>query len=121
MENWSPEAMSNSQEYICRKHEAPVVESPGHLKVGIADNVRSALAPVNGLRRDPEGDTTGWYIWAGEDLPEAADFFKPLHVSHLEGWCHQIIRFLGLPPGWRFLVAPNHEDVWFDPSLLNPK
>lgn len=22
------------------------------------------------------------------------------------------------PPGWRFLIAPGHEDVWFDASLL---
>jgi hypothetical protein len=27
--------------------------------------------------------------------------------------------FLGLPPGWRFLIAGEHEDVWEDPSLLN--
>ncbi|WP_434048948.1 MULTISPECIES: immunity protein Imm33 domain-containing protein [Sorangium] len=29
------------------------------------------------------------------------------------------MRFLGLPPGWRFLIADEHEDVWKDPSLLN--
>jgi hypothetical protein len=27
-------------------------------------------------------------------------------------------RKLGLPPGWRFLVAGDHEEVWADPSLL---
>jgi len=42
------------------------VESPNHLKVGIARNVTSGLMPINGLRHPPEGDTTGWYIWAGE-------------------------------------------------------
>ena len=26
---------------------------------------------------------------------------------------------LGLGPGWRFLIAPGHEDVWFDANLLN--
>ena len=25
---------------------------------------------------------------------------------------------LALPPGWRFLLAPDYEDVWYDPSLL---
>jgi hypothetical protein len=24
-----------------------------------------------------------------------------------------------LGPGWRFLVAPGQEDVWFDPNLLS--
>ena len=27
----------------------------------------------------------------------------------------------GLPPGWRFLIAPGHEDVWYDGSLLDPE
>ena len=49
------------------------------------------------------------------------DFFKPLHVAHLDDWCLQIIKYLGLPPGWRFLIAGDYEDVWFDKSFLGPK
>lgn len=26
---------------------------------------------------------------------------------------------LGLGPGWRFVVDPTYEDVWFDPILLD--
>jgi hypothetical protein len=29
------------------------------------------------------------------------------------------VRFLGLPPGWRFLVAGDYEDVWEEQSLLD--
>ena len=46
------------------------------------------------------------------------DFFVPLHVEHLAEWCPGVTKFLALPPGWRFLTAPDHEDVWFDVSLL---
>ena len=77
------------------------------------------MAPINGLRHPPEGDTTGWYIWAGENLSADADFFVPLCVVHLDEWCPEAIPYLGLPPGWRFLIADGHEDVWFDPSLLD--
>jgi len=28
------------------------------------------------------------------------------------------MKYLGLAPGWRFLVAPNYEDVWEDYDLL---
>lgn len=28
---------------------------------------------------------------------------------------------LGLAEGWRFLIAPGHEDVWYDASLLDDK
>ena len=103
---------------VCQRFGAQWCESPEGLKVGIARNVRSGLQPLNGLRHPAEGDTTGWYIWAGEELSEDPDFFVPLHLKHLEEWCPEALKYLGLPPGWRFLVAPGHEDVWEDPSLL---
>jgi hypothetical protein len=28
------------------------------------------------------------------------------------------MKYLGLAAGWRFLFAPNYEDVWQDKSLL---
>ena len=41
-----------------------------------------------------------------------------VHVSHLVDRRASIMRYLGLPPGWRFLVADAYEDVWFDATLL---
>jgi hypothetical protein len=107
------------QKNICKKYGATFFESPPELKVGISLNVKNGLQPLNGLRHPPEGDTTGWYIWAGEDFSDDPDFFVPLHVKHLYEWCPKIVKYLGLPPGWRFLIANNYEDVWEDPSLLN--
>jgi hypothetical protein len=66
----------------------------------------------------PEDDTSGWYIWAGTTMSEDPDFFLPLHASHLVEWCPAATRFLGLPPGWRFLAAGEYEDAWEDPSVL---
>ena len=74
--------------------------------------------PVHGLRHPPEEATSGWYIWTGE-LTEADDFFMPLHAEHLTERCPIVAKFLALPPGSRFLVAPGHEDVWTDESLLD--
>lgn len=51
-------------------------------------------------------------------MSTAADFYKPVHTAHLETWCADAVPYLGLPPGWRFLLAPGHEDVWFDETLL---
>ena len=37
----------------------------------------------HGLRHKPEGNTNGWYIWAGDDC-SLSDFFSPLHyLSYL--------------------------------------
>ena len=107
------------QRKLCERYGAPFVSSPGHLKVGLARNIRtSGLKPLNGLRHPPQGDTTGWYIWAGEEFGTSEDFFQPLHVIHLVDECPMALKFLGLAPGLRFLVADHHEDVWQDPILL---
>jgi hypothetical protein len=29
--------------------------------------------PINGMRHQPEGDTCGWHLWAGEDLAQDPD------------------------------------------------
>jgi hypothetical protein len=104
------------QRELCQRFGAPFVEAPLALKLGLARNVGTEW-PVHGLRHPPQGDTSGWYIWTG-DLSSDADFFKPIHVSHLVERVPIILPFLGLAPGWRFLIAPDHEDVWEDESLL---
>jgi hypothetical protein len=112
-------ALSNEQREICVKFGASYLLSDDRLKIGISRTFDRAQFPINGLRHPPQGDTTGWYIWSGEELSTYADFFVPLHAFHLNDRCPEIVKYFGLGPGWRFLVAPGHEDVWFDASLLN--
>lgn len=107
------------QRAVCEKHKATFCPSPEDLKVGISLNIKDGLWPINGLRHPPQGDATGWYIWAGEMLSTDPNFFSPLHVEHLSQWCPRVQKYLGLPPGWRFLISDGYEDVWFDASLLN--
>jgi hypothetical protein len=73
--------------------------------------------PIHGLRHPPAHDTNGWYIWAGE-FSTSPDFFAPIHTSHLIERLPQVLQFLGLPPGYRFLIAAEYVDVWFDSALL---
>lgn len=110
---------NKSQLEICEKYSASFFASPEKFVVGVSLNVRSGMFPINGLRHPPKGNSTGWYIWAGEEFSDSDDFFQPLHVSHLINWCPDVIKFLGLPPGFRFLIGENnYEDVWKDKSLL---
>lgn len=104
---------------ICQKYGVTFCESPSYLKVGISRNVKEGARPINGLRHPIDGETTGWYIWGGEEFSEDPDFFVPLHVEHLGEWCPLTLKYLGLPPGWRFLITEDYEDVWEDESLLN--
>ena len=107
-----------TQHQICSRYTADYVPPEDGSKVGIALNVREGLLPLNGLRHPPSDDTNGWYIWGGEVLSNDDDFFKPLHIEHILDWCPQVVKFLALPPGWRFLIAGDYEDVWFDETLL---
>lgn len=107
-----------AQKEVCARYGSAWHEAPLEGKVGISRNVRSGLLPINGLRHPPVGDTTGWYIWAGETLSTDPSFFEPLHVAHLAAWCPDVLPFLGLQPGFRFLIAPGIEDVWEDQTLL---
>jgi len=104
---------------VCRRFGVEPTPAPETEKVGIATSVKQGIVPVHAVRIPPEGGTTGWYIWAGE-WSDDPDFYSPLHVAHLPSWCPQIIPYLLLPPGWRVLLAPGYEDVWFDESLLTP-
>jgi hypothetical protein len=116
----SIESITTAQRDLCRRLGLEPVAAEVDMKVGLARNVASGIQPVNGLRHPPEGDTTGWYIWAGEEPGQEPDFFQPVHVQHLHSICPAVIPYLALPPGWRFLVAPKYEDVWEDASLLSP-
>jgi hypothetical protein len=110
---------NREQKLICEKYGSPFCASPLFLKVGISKNVRDGTWPINGLRHPLEGDTTGWYIWAGEEFSTHPDFFTPLHVEHLKDWCPIVLKYMGLAPGWRFLIADGYEDVWQDITLLD--
>jgi hypothetical protein len=107
---------------ICNRFGVEHLSSEAHQKVGVATNILNGSWswPLHGLRHPPHSETTGWYIWSGE-LSESADFFQPLHIAHLQTYCKDVLAYLGLPPGWRFLIAPDHEDVWFDDNLLDVK
>jgi hypothetical protein len=113
--------ISEAQLAICSQYDIEPFPVLTESKVGVANNVREGIFPINGLRHPPDGEANGWYIWAGEDFSDDPDFFNPLHVEHVSEWNEIIHQYLALPPGWRFLIAPGYEDVWFDESLLDTK
>ena len=114
MEDWSAQQLE-----VCRRFGLEPYPAPSHLKVGIARNVKGDTLPVQGIRHPPEGDTTGWYIFAGQEMSNDPDFFVPLHVAHLHEWCPGAMPYLLLPPGWAFVLAPGYEDVYFNARLMS--
>jgi hypothetical protein len=112
----------NIQKKICNKYGFRFEPCDLHLKVGISLDIKekSKFQPIHALRHPVQGDTTGWYIWAGE-YSDADNFFQPMHAVHLEEFCPLIFPYLGLVSGSRVLIAENgnYVDVWEDLSLLD--
>ena len=78
------------------------------------------MTPLNGLRHPPADGASGWYIWGGETFSQSADFFSPIQVRHLSDYIRNVLPFLDLPPGYRFLIDDRgHKKAWFDGSLLD--
>lgn len=113
------ENIEEQQKLLCNKFNSEFVASPPFLKIGISKNIKENIFPINGLRHPIDGDTSGWYIWRGEEFLDDDDFFMPLHIEHLTDWCPEVLKYLALSPGFRFLIAGEIEDVWEDENLLN--
>lgn len=112
------EAAVNAQRELCQKYGAEYVCSSLSSKLGISEKALESVFPIHGLRHSPGSEISGWYIWS-EDYSEDPNFFEPMHVEHAISESAIYARYLGLAPGWRFLIAEDgYEDVWFDPGLL---
>jgi hypothetical protein len=117
-ESISAEQTEEIQREFCRTHAAQYAAAPANTKIGFALSTKGRV-PINGLRHPPEGETNGWYIWCGEEFSGASDFFDPLHTRHFCEEYPDLVKLLGLPPGYRFLLGSSYLDVWYDASLLN--
>lgn len=106
-----------AQQALCNQYSARFVSTPPTDKVGFA-KATAGLKPIHGLRHPQTAGTSGWYIWCGESFSESDDFFEPQHASHLYESLAQVSHLFGLPPGYRFLLAEDYLDVWYDESLL---
>jgi hypothetical protein len=74
------------QRGICNKYNTEYLPAENNLKLGISNNVKDGIIPINGLRLYPEEGTSGWFIRAGKELSEDLDFLIPLHIEHIDEW-----------------------------------
>jgi hypothetical protein len=110
--------IEEAQKTLCSRYGAAFVSTPPDDKVGLAAST-AGLKPINGLRHPLTSGTSGWYIWCGESFSESADFFEPQHAIHIYEILPDASHLFGLPPGYRFLLAGDYLDVWYDEALLN--
>lgn len=111
---------TESQKAICAKHGSPLVEAEPDLKCGLAIKT-IGLKPIYGVRHAKCNGTTGWYIWCGEYSADPA-FFDPLCTGHLPDYLPLVLPYLGLAPGYSFIIdADGYEDVWYSPDVASKR
>ena len=93
------ESLQELQQRICRTYGAGFEPPAPGSKVGLAIQTLDRI-PIHGVRLAPTETTCGWYIYAGGDGSDDADFYKPLCVEHLADYCKFALPFICLPPGW---------------------
>jgi hypothetical protein len=106
----------SEQKALCDRFGSQFIPLPSDARVGIALQTMNQR-PLHGLRHPAHGNMSGWYIWGGEYSTDAK-FFQVLHARHFPEQFPNLVKFLGLEPGFRFLTDGEYQDIWFDQSLL---
>ncbi len=113
--------IQHQQKAICDKLKIDWVPVDINAMIAFSESLLSDILPINGLRHPKTDNIDGWYLWSGGNIPQDDNnFFKPIHVGHLIEQRPIILKYLGLPAGWRFQIDDNgYEDIWFDESIFN--
>ncbi|PPJ22352.1 hypothetical protein C5E45_23535 [Nocardia nova] len=98
------------QQSVCARYGLTGV--PPEPMVALAVETVGAM-PIYGTRLElGDGDNVGWFLHCGE-FSDATDFYGPVHTDHLKQLLPQVISYLRLPPGSRFIIDDRgYEDVW---------
>jgi len=118
MKDWS--LIQAEQKSLCDKLKTTWIPIGMNSLIAINDSIFTPIQPINGLRHPTQGKLEGWYLWSGGEIPQTDNsFFEPLHAGHLLTERQIVLKYLGLPPGWRFQIDDKgYEDIWFDSSIL---
>ncbi|HWA24803.1 MAG TPA: hypothetical protein VG734_03940 [Lacunisphaera sp.] len=107
------------QKQICAKYGADFYPCAADERAGVALQTL-ASEPIYGVRKKNEDGTASWYIWGGS-YSATPDFYQPLCAGHIEDSLPIALRYLALPPGYKFIIDRHgHEDVWLEEEPNQP-
>lgn len=65
------------QKEICEKYNLEWNSVDLNSMIAVNKSLFTNVLPINGLRHPKEGNTEGWYIWSGGEIPQdKIDFFN---------------------------------------------
>lgn len=107
------EEAKEDQFWVCRHWAAPYLPTDEQALVAISRLVFAGHLPVTGKRYESNGANSGWYFSAGDRREEVTDLVNE-HAVHLATVRPDLLRYLGLPVGWRFDREAAGENVRYE-------
>ena len=106
------ERINEKQQRICDKYGLPAQAPEAMVALAIGSLAQS---PIYGTRIAlPENGTVSWFFHCGEH-DDADGFYQPVHASHLPDMLPQVVDYLALPSGAKFILdRDGYEDVWLE-------
>jgi hypothetical protein len=100
--------IEQEQQDVCKRLNLKWTPVDKVLMVAINTSLFTDARPINGLRHPRQKNIDGWYVWSGGEIPkDIDDFFNPIHPEHLIEKRPIILKYLGLPYGYRFQIDDN--------------
>lgn len=104
--------MKDIQKEICIRYGSKFEPLNASEMVAVAIDSLGKI-PINGIRHIlKEGENISWFFYCGEFCDDD-DFFKPMHIEHLSDYLPQVMPYVALEQGFRFVIDnEGYEDVW---------
>lgn len=108
----------NHQKKICKKFGLSYEECEMEKNVYVSKNIREGIFPIEGKRYIEEWDFSGWYIWSGEE-PQEWNLYNLVSVENLDNYNKELLKFLWLERGTRFIIEQDYMNAEFDYRVFN--
>ncbi|WP_445115933.1 immunity protein Imm33 domain-containing protein [Acinetobacter sp. WZC-1] len=99
------------QKLVCEEFDSAYIKVSEEDVIALATQTLTR-EPIVGLRKKPADDGVAWFIYGGE-LEEGEDFFETMTVRELEKILPEVVPYLALEEGFRFMIdRDDYEDIW---------
>lgn len=107
-------SIQSSQMLVCKKNNSNYQYPRYNQLVAVSDGFFDGMA-VDGVRYESPDHMSGWYLTTSI-FDDDINKLKLFHFTHIAKFRPELVKFLGLEPGFRFYSEDSA--IWFDSEVL---
>ncbi len=112
------EEIQQTQQECCEHYSSNYTPTELEQLVVISDGIYEGAVPVEGVRYPSPSHMTGWWLTT-DNYNGDVDTLQSVHFRHIVEKRPELAIYMGLKPGYRFLLGGKDEHVWFDEKVAN--